>query len=151
MVGRQFDETKDFWYARLLYQKMFWPVCIIDGTLEQPCRSQTLTCLIQRGFQGTGGWVGGWGGGGAYIWFNVRLLFASAVQTLLRNTWEEKHQRGKQHATRRHHGLDNPWAGSWSTAAAHAVLMVLAWHLVVRKYPGKNHLSQAAPQGTPQP
>lgn len=34
MVGQQFDQTKDLWYARLLYQKMFWPICKIDGTLE---------------------------------------------------------------------------------------------------------------------
>lgn len=34
MVGQQFDQTKDFWYARLLYQKTFQPICKIDGTPE---------------------------------------------------------------------------------------------------------------------
>lgn len=55
------------------------------------------------------------GGPGGGVCFNIHILFASAVQTLLRNVWEDNNQRGRRHATRRHHGLVNPWAGSWST------------------------------------
>lgn len=53
-------------------------------------------------------------GGRGRVWFNIHILFASAVQTLLRNVWEVNNQCGRQHTTRRHHGLVNPWAGSWS-------------------------------------
>lgn len=91
--------------------------------------------------------VGGrwwWGAGVAHTFF---------LQVQRRRCWgtcEETTPTWQWHATRRHHGLVNPWAGSWSTAA-HAVLVVLAWHLVAKEYPGKIHLTLAAPKEPPQP
>lgn len=88
--------------------------------------------------------------GGREGWFSIHILFASVVQTLLRNAGEG--QQPTWQATRHRQTL---WLGGSTSRglqrAADAVLMVRAWHLLVGACPGRSHPAQGCTQVPPWP